>query len=179
MKNKYIKRSILVLLALLILAVAYTLYAKKYDKWPFLTSSTRQPISPSDPNTSAPSGSIIDKDEEIQTGSDPSPAPVPSDDGGKSTVGIIISAANKTSSSLQVRAVIQSVTASGQCTLRLSKNGSSIIRTYTADVQAQSSTSTCKGFDVPLADLSSGTWTISLLFENDTTRGEASKEVEI
>lgn len=178
MKNKYIKTLVITALIVAVVAAAYLLAAKRYDLWPF-TPVVQQ--SPTTTNAPVPSGSTVDKDDETRTGngSDPSPAPTPSDDGGKSTVGIILSSANKNEPNLQVRAIIQTVTASGECSLTLKNQASGVTKTYTADVQAMSSTTTCKGFDVPLSDLGSGTWDLTLVFENSTLRGEASRTIEL
>lgn len=176
MKNKYIKLLIIGSLALAAISAAYFVAAQRYDMWPFEKVAVQ---SPTTTNTPVPSGSTVDKDNKIQTGSDPSPAPIPSDDGDKSTVGLILSSANKNDPNLQVRAVIQSVTSSGTCTLTLKNQATGATKTYTADVQAMSSTSTCKGFDVPLSDLGSGTWDLMLVFENSTLRGEASRTIEL
>ncbi|MNY56713.1 hypothetical protein D3C86_1928200 [compost metagenome] len=54
-------------------------------------------------------------------------------------------------------------------------------KTYTATVavQALPSSSTCKGFDVPLDNLSSGAWTIKINFNNDELTASTSKEIII
>ncbi len=112
------------------------------------------------------------------TGSDPSPAPTPSTTGSsKPQVGMDITAANidSTAGVLRVRTLIQTVTSSGTCTLTASgPNG----KTYTASagVQAGPSTSTCKGFDIPISSLSSGNWSIQVSFENDSLQATASTE---
>lgn len=112
------------------------------------------------------------------TGSDPAPAPTPSTDGGKSTVGMEITAANQNGGTFNVRTLIQMVTSTGICSLRMTgPNGN--VYTATADIQALPSSSTCKGFDIPTANLSSGDWTVAVSFENEEVKGTATKEVEI
>lgn len=183
MKNKYTKFAAIALLPIAIVATLYIFMAQKYSIWPYnysQTNSTAQATTPTTDNTPVPSGSTVAKDQETTTsGSDPSPAPITPPNGGKSTVGVILSATNKTDSTLQVRAIIQNVTNTGECTLILKKQGTETIRTYKVGVQASSSTSTCKGFDIPLSELSTGTWELSLIFENDSLRGETSKDVII
>lgn len=98
------------------------------------------------------------------SGSDQSEPPVASDNG-KSTVNATMTAANQNGSLLQIRFDISAVTSAGTCTLTLKKGSSTV--TKTAGVQALAGSSTCKGFDVQTSELSSGTWQLSLHFEND------------
>lgn len=77
----------------------------------------------------------------------------------KSLLNASISALNKTSSTLQIRTLINKVT-SGTCTLYLQKNNVTV--TKTASIQSLASTSTCQGFDIPLNDLTSGDWSVKI-----------------
>lgn len=61
---------------------------------------------------------------------------------------------------LKVRSLISALSSSGTCELTLSQ-GDKII-TKTAGIQAQASSSTCMGFDIPVSELSSGDWVLSL-----------------
>ncbi len=111
------------------------------------------------------------------TGSDPAPAPVQQNDGTKSVVGMNITAAYKSGENYRIQTLIQTVTSTGTCTLAITDaNGATY--TETVDVQALPSSSTCKGFTVPLNKLAAGTWKIDIKFENDKLRGSASKEVQ-
>ena len=112
------------------------------------------------------------------TGSDPSPAPQPVEGSDKKSVGMEISAANQTDTTLQVRTFIQAVTTTGACNLAM-KSTHGATYTATADVQPLSSTTTCKGFDVPLTQLTPGAWTISIDFSNNTLTASTSKEITI
>jgi cytoskeletal protein RodZ len=67
-----------------------------------------------------------------------------------------ITAANQNGSTLQIRTLIETVSSDGTCKLMLTKGSGT--HTYTTGIQAQSSTSTCKGFDIPTSDLSAGVW---------------------
>lgn len=111
------------------------------------------------------------------SGTDQPPTPTPQQSG-KSIVELLITAANQTSTTLQIRTQISSSTDSGTCTLTLSKNGSSSI-TQTASVQALATVTTCKGFDVPLSQLSSGSWHLGIHFENNTLTGDASRDITV
>lgn len=112
------------------------------------------------------------------TGSDPSPAPQPVEGSNKKSVGMEISAANQTDTSLQVRTYIQTVTDTGVCSLSI-KNANGVTYTATADVQALASTTTCKGFDIPVEKLSPGRWTVVINFSNDNLIASATKVVVI
>lgn len=111
------------------------------------------------------------------TGSDPLPEPTPTENG-KSTVGAEISAANQTSSTLQVRTFIQTVSSSGVCNLSMTgPNGTSY--SASAEVQAMPSSTTCKGFDIPLSSLSPGSWSITVNFESETLTASATKAITV
>jgi len=96
----------------------------------------------------------------------------------QNTVGVSITAANQNGSMLQIRALINTVTSSGSCTLTLTKSGSPTV-TKTANVQALPSSSTCQGFDVPVAELSSGTWAATVQYNNGATKGSATQNVVV
>lgn len=112
------------------------------------------------------------------TGSDPSPAPQPVEGSDKKSVGMEISAANQTETTLQVRTFIQTVTNTGTCGLSM-RNIQGATYTATAEVQPLSSTTTCKGFDIPLTQLTPGTWTITIDFSNDNLTASTSKEITV
>lgn len=104
----------------------------------------------------------------------PAPSPQPS---GKGKVDITITAANQNGATLQLRSNILAITSTGTCTLTLTKAGQVV--TKTTGVQALSSSSTCQGFDIPTSELSPGTWTASLHFENNNLIAETTKTVTI
>lgn len=111
------------------------------------------------------------------TGSD-QPAPPTPQPNGKSVVTMSITAANQNGSLLQIRSLIEIVNSSGTCTLTLSKAGASSV-VKTAGIQPLASSSTCQGFDVPVSQLSQGIWSVDLVFENNSLRGETSTTVDI
>lgn len=83
----------------------------------------------------------------------------------------------KNTDTVRIQATIQAVSNTGTCTLTLTKDDS--VKTYSAGVQALSSYSTCKGFTVPLSDLSSGTWAITIRYSDGSASGTAASEVSI
>lgn len=114
------------------------------------------------------------------TGSDPAPQPTPPTDSTetRSTVGMDITALNQNKDVLQARTLIQTITSSGTCSLSMT-GPSGKNYTATANVQAGPSSSTCQGFDVPMPSLSSGTWSVTISFQNDTLKGSATKDVTL
>lgn len=104
----------------------------------------------------------------------PSPTPTPDDQ--PNNIGLNITAASQNGSTLQIRALIAAVTSKGTCKLTLSKTGAASV-VKTADIQALANSSTCKGFDVSTSELPAGTWTATLVYEDGSNRGTATKEV--
>lgn len=94
----------------------------------------------------------------------------------KTAVAVEIPSALANGSSIRVTTLIHTVTSLGTCTLTVEKGGQ-VGYTSSAGVQPTSSTSTCKGFDIPVDQLSAGTWTATVTFTNDTLQGTATKEV--
>jgi hypothetical protein len=76
---------------------------------------------------------------------------------------------------LRVTTLIEKVTSSGTCTLTLSRAGyeSTVM---TADVQAQSSSSTCKGFTIPTTTMAKGNWNLRIDYKNGDVTGSVSKD---
>ena len=89
-----------------------------------------------------------------------------------------ITAAYVNGDTFDIRTLIDRVTASGQCTLSMKSDSG---KSYSASVgvQALPSSSTCKGFSVPMSSLSSGVWNITVSYVNDGKTSTASKEVVI
>jgi len=170
------------LLALL-LAGGVTLYALRIG--PFKQQATSQTVgtptnsvdyNPPTQEQTAAGEAAKQQSANGATGSDPSPTPTPPANGSsKSQVGMEITAANVNAGVLQIRTLIQAVTSSGTCTLSASgPNGASY--TASSGIQAGPSTSTCKGFDIPVSSLSTGNWSIRINFENDSLQASATTE---
>jgi len=103
--------------------------------------------------------------------------PAPQPGGTKQSVEIFITAANQNSGILQVRTQISRVVNTGKCTITLTKLDKTV--TKSVDTQALASTSTCKGFDIPVSELSAGSWNMTLTYESDTLIGTNSKVITI
>lgn len=93
------------------------------------------------------------------------------------TLAASITAANQNGNTLQIRTLIETVSSDGTCKLTLTKG--SDVHTYTAGVQAQSSASTCKGFDIPTSGLSAGTWQIAIDITVQGKKAHLTKNVTI
>lgn len=88
-----------------------------------------------------------------------------------------ITAANQNGGLLQIRSLISALSNSGVCELTLSKGTKTI--TKTIGVQANANSSTCKGFDIPTSELSSGDWNITLKVTIGTQSSTATKTVTV
>lgn len=184
-QSNNIKRSLLVsLVAILILGALGTAVAYYYKLGPF-TPNVDDSINldkPSEDELKTGSDTkqqTVDSDEnKNQPGSDPTPDPQPIENSDKKSVHAEITAANQDESFLHVRILIQTVASNGTCNLTMTGPQDKTY-TSTAAVQPLPSSSTCRGFDVPLEKLSSGTWTIKVDFNNDSLTASASKEVVI
>lgn len=181
-QSKKMSKTPLVITAALIalLAVAALTYVYAFNG-SILGWSNHKTSSNDNPSTS------LDKptDEQIEAGSnikenggtDKPPGPVSQPGSSKQNIEVFITAANQNGDTLQIRTQISAVVSTGQCTITLSNTGQVI--TKTADVQALASTSTCKGFDIPVSELSTGSWQATLIYENDSLTGTASQVITI
>lgn len=80
--------------------------------------------------------------------------------------------------SLIIRTTIDQLLASGTCTLTLSKSGQAVTKTANI-VQGGASSSSCDGFNVPVAELGSGKWNIQVNIESGDRKGSFNSEVTI
>jgi hypothetical protein len=119
-----------------------------------------------------------ENDKNRGTGSDPTPAPQPVEGSNKKTVNMEITAVNQSDATLQVRTLIQAVVNTGECTLSM-KGPQDATYTTTAAIQALASSSTCKGFDIPVDQLKVGKWTLTIDFTNSELTTSTVKDIEI
>lgn len=122
----------------------------------------------------AAGNSVKNSTDPNNVGSDRPLPPTPQTNG-KSIVEVTIVSPGdqRNTNTVQIRASIGLITSSGTCSLVLTQ-GSTVIKKQ-ASVQPLPSSSTCKGFDIPVSDLSSGQWDVSLTYENDTVTGKAAQ----
>lgn len=101
----------------------------------------------------------------------------PSGDDQSRDILVSYSALNQADGQLLVRALIGAVANDGTCTLTLIKG--EMMVTKTAGTQSGPSSSTCKGFNVPVSELSSGEWTAQLQVQVGTRQGKVSQKVTV
>ena len=179
------KKILLLCLGALIVFMGLSLVLQHYHTWPF-SASNDSSVNLSEPTSEQKaSGATLKQntvtstssDSKTSTGSDQPPSPKQSPSSGVATVNMTVTAANQGPSALQIRAIIEAVVSDGECTLSLQKDNATITRS--SGVQALSTTSTCKGFDIPTSDLSAGNWELNLSYKNSSIQGTTSKVVTI
>lgn len=84
----------------------------------------------------------------------------PQDTGTDNSLAMQITAASVEGDTLYIRTEISGIYSDGSCTLLLRKDGVTIKKT--TGVQPLPKSTTCKGFNVPVSELSSGTWTVEV-----------------
>lgn len=90
---------------------------------------------------------------------------------------VSITAANQNDTTLQIRTLINSVIGNGTCRLDMTKEQAKITRSV--DIQALPSNSTCKGFDMPLSELSKGDWKVVITVNSGDKEGSTEKVISI
>ena len=80
--------------------------------------------------------------------------------------------------SYRLRVFITKISSEGTCNLTLTSQGNESVAVPGVGVQPLPDGSTCKGFDIPLADLAaSDTWVATVEFKGTNLSGQASKEI--
>lgn len=96
----------------------------------------------------------------------------PDSDSKKSTVNVGISYADVIDSKLEVRAFTGDIIeGSGSCVLKVSKGSKTLEKTNLAFIDATSTI--CRPFYIPVADLSQGEWIISVNYNSNTSSGSS------
>lgn len=176
--KKDIKKIVLISVAIVVLAASGVFAYRHFTQKPAASTDTGS-VNYDPPTQEEKSTGDAIKEQGL-SGSDQAPQPTtpasPSDT--HSTVGMDITALNQASGTLYIRTLIQAVTSSGKCYLTM-KGPDGKAYSASVGVQAGPSSSTCAGFDIPVSSLDSGTWSVSITFENDTLRGAATKDVAV
>ena len=173
-----LKLAFWLILALLAGFVAYNMYRFFFDKSYDLPASGISDIKPVEvspeksseekPKEAEKEDSDDGKSIKQNEGSDPNASP--------SLTGSLTSA-NKSGDNLVIRVNIDQYLSSGTCSLKLENNGTLIEKS--ANIFPTASTSSCEGFDVPLSELSSGTWNIIINLASGEKTGEIKGEVNL
>lgn len=180
------KKTILIGVAAFIIVALAAALAYHYQLGPFHSANDSSSINLAPPTSDQKAagdkikqGSLENgESKQNTTGSDQPPAPTPQPGSSKSEVEIMITAANQNDSVLQIRSLISTVTDNGTCTLKLTGPANQSL-TRTAEVQALSTTSTCKGFDIQTSELAPGDWKATLEYDSNTLTGSTSKTITI
>jgi hypothetical protein len=186
-KTKKSKKLLITIIVAILLAGGYfsAAYATK-NLWPF-----DQPSS-SDSNTSHTDVAPDSNDTNTPVGDDPTPPPIdatpenptktpPKYEGdnpdNSSSLTASFNYKNIANGTLALRITIEQQITSGSCTLVLSKDGQTV--TKQAEIIANPSSATGKGFDIPVAELSTGTWNITLTVNGGGKTGTVSDKISV
>jgi hypothetical protein len=134
------------------------------------------PVSDSTINLDKPTSEQIESGKEIKEESTNKPDSSGTNNTSTNTT-ISITAANQSGEIFQIRSIISALISSGTCTIALTKDGVTV--TKTAGIQAQSSASTCQGFDIPTSELSVGDWAVKLSFVSGDLGGSTEKKITV
>ena len=183
-KKKFTKKSIIISGVIVLLIVGALVYVYAFNGNQF-DQKPQQKSSPSSinavdygPPTSEQQKSGSDIKSNSSNSSDTPPAPTPIPGSSKKNVQMTITAANQNGSTLQIRVLIGAVENTGTCTLALTSTGRPTVK-KTAGTQALASTSTCQGFDIPMSELSAGTWQALITYDSSTLTGSATKSITL
>lgn len=88
-----------------------------------------------------------------------------------------ITAATVEDGTLYIRNTIDGIYQQGSCKLTLTKGSRTVAKT--AGIQALPQSSTCKGFNIPTAELSNGIWNITITITINGKTGSATGSVEV
>lgn len=188
-KNKKILIISIVAVILLGGAVAYSMLGSENTQEP--PASNQADTSQQDASTDTEEEPEIDysepDDQEKATGSDIKRETIensddvsPEDGNGdaKRTVGIEVTSVSQEGKTVRVRTLIQTVEQNAKCTATLSKSGQESIR-LSADTQALSSSSTCKGFDFDMNGKASGEWQLRIDYASERSVGSHSETITV
>lgn len=177
------KKSIVVTISVIVVLVAsYGAYAMTSSSWPFTpkespktststdTTTANSDTATNSPDANPPSNTPTDSPKTPANNDNPAPAP-------ENKLGVTLTSITMANNNVKVKSLIEAITNKGTCTLTLTKG--SIIVTKTSGIQALPHSSTCKGFDIPTSELSSGIWHIKLSVVSGSKAGSAGQDYEV
>lgn len=129
-----------------------------------------------EPDYSPPTDEQVDAGQDIVDDAVKNPEPSADPRPTTGSVEVEITALNQTDTYLQIRTMIQTLQP-GTCSLTVTK-GSDVV-TRTAGSQALANSSSCKGFNIPLNELSPGEWTVDVKFNNPELSGSVTDRITI
>lgn len=167
-------KTIIVLISVLcIVAAGFLYYSHHFQKWPFLPSQpVVQPIKTTSIDYKTPSSDQSTSGTSIKQQAADNQATSQTQNSGSIPVTIT---SVQPGPVVYIRANIGIVSSSGTCDLSMTSPGG---KTYkaAAGIQAMASSSTCKGFNIPMSDLASGSWKITVSVTDGSATGQATTE---
>ncbi len=93
------------------------------------------------------------------------------------TASLTISSVNQNDDMLQIRTTITTIDAESTCSLSLTSGSN----TYTAEAGTQplGSYSVCKGFDIPVSELSPGAWSLKINYISNGVTSTATQQIQV
>ena len=183
-KKTSLKKPLLITAAvILILGLACVVYVYGLKGSIFGWSTSHSQITPNNNDagaaTSKPIGTGASQPTPSKTpnSSEQTQAPATQPDGSR-LVDLSITSTSQTSSNYHIGVIIYSVEGNGTCTLTLSRQGYTTL-SQTVGIQALASSTTCKGFDIPMSQLSAGTWRASIIFAGPSVNGSTAQDIQI
>lgn len=176
------KKTLLTIGVVLVVAIVYGVYAKSSQLWPFTdkttTSQEKSTDTPQEESPPQPANNLPESDEESTETENSAKTPVQNEeDDSPSKVRASITAANQNGSTLQIRTLIETVSTKGTCVLTLEKDDKKVVRT--AGIQALANSSTCKGFNEPVSNLSAGAWDATIDISLPSGKIQLTKKISI
>lgn len=178
------KITVITTIIVIFVAVISTGYAYKAGLWPFnakksSTTNTTNYDPPTKEQTTATGSTKQSSNPTESSGSDSSPSPTPSTTTDqKPSVNMAITAASQANGVLSIRTLIETISDNGTCTLSMTGPNN---KTYSSTVgsQANPSTTTCKGFDIPVSSLAPGIWHILITYGDSSVQSTASRDITV
>lgn len=143
----------------------WTIFSKKQASSQDNNPATREQIKNGE---NVKQNSMNSKD--LESGSDQPSAPLQQTDG-RSLVEVNIISINSVESITKTSVMISSLDQDGTCTLTITNSKNEAIFSDTVGVQAQASTSVCKGFTTPSSNLPSDTYTFKVSYVSGKNYG--------
>ncbi len=178
------KPIILTVVAVIIVILGgYTAFAAYSHNWPFKNAedSSKSQDKTSDSNSGKSTGG---SDYQPTNTNNPDKTPPQydtpkTDEPQKPTISGVINYKSVSDDTLTIRTTIDQRLDTGTCILKLTRNSPPKSVTKSADVIANPSSSTCKGFDIPTSELGAGYWKILIIVTSGEKKGEITGSVSI
>jgi hypothetical protein len=178
------KPIILTVVAVIIVILGgYTAFAAYSHNWPFKNAedSSKSQDKTSDSDSGKTAG---DSDYQPTNTNNPDKTPPQydtpkTDEPQKPTISGVINYKSVMDDRLSIRVTIDQKINSGICDLKLTRNSPKKSVTKSAEVLANPSSATCKGFDIPVSELGSGTWNIIITVTSGDKKGDITGQVSL